>query len=132
MILVDANLLIYALNVESPQHERAHSWLDDRLNGPVGVGLPWPVLQAFVRIISNPRVLPNAMPPAQAWAQVEEWLELDATFTPEPRLRQATPLAGTAPRRNHSSRLFPTTPPGPLVPPPPAPHPSAPTDRAPR
>jgi toxin-antitoxin system PIN domain toxin len=97
MILVDANLLVYALNVESPQHERAHAWLDDRLNGPLGVALPWPVLQGFVRVISNPRVLPNPMPPAQAWGQVEEWLALDATFTPEPTRRHREILAGLMP-----------------------------------
>jgi hypothetical protein len=29
-------------------------WLDERLNGTVGVGLPWPSLLAFVRLATNP------------------------------------------------------------------------------
>lgn len=97
MILVDTNLLVYAVNGESPLHEEAQGWLDARLNGPLGVALPWPVLHGFVRLISNPRVLPNPMPLSQAWAQVEEWLELDATFAPEPTRRHREILAGLMP-----------------------------------
>jgi toxin-antitoxin system PIN domain toxin len=101
MILVDTNLLVYAVNAEAPDHEKARGWLDGRLNGPIGVGLPWSVLNGFVRLISNPRVLPNPMPPARAWDQVEEWLELDSTFAPEPTHRHRQILADLMP---HVSR----------------------------
>lgn len=50
MILVDANLLLYAANRAAPEHERARAWLDDWLNGTVPLGLPWPSLLAFVRL----------------------------------------------------------------------------------
>ena len=40
MILVDANLLIYARTDSFAQHERARRWLDQRLNGVAPVGLP--------------------------------------------------------------------------------------------
>lgn len=101
MILVDTNLLVYAVNAEAPDHEKARGWLDGKLNGPIGVGLPWSVLNGFVRLISNPRVLPNPMPPARAWDQVEEWLELDSTFAPEPTHRHRQILADLMP---HVSR----------------------------
>lgn len=97
MILVDTNLLVYAVNEESTAHEKARVWLDAKLNGPLGVAMPWPVLNGFVRLISNPRVLPNPMPPARAWSQVEEWLALDATFTPEPTHRHQEILASLMP-----------------------------------
>ena len=48
MILVDANLLIYAYAAELPQHAAAHVWLDQQLNTLPRVGLPWPSLLAFV------------------------------------------------------------------------------------
>lgn len=97
MILVDTNLLVYALDEASPFHERARTWLEGRLNGPTGVGLPWQVLTGFVRIVANPRIAPNPMPMGRAWAQVGEWLDLDVTFTPEPTHRHSDILAGLMP-----------------------------------
>lgn len=84
MILVDANLLVYARVADFAQHEAARRWLDERLNGPTGVGLPWPSLLAFVRLVSNPRVFREPMAVAAAWAQVEAWLDCPAAWTPEP------------------------------------------------
>ena len=39
MILVDANLLVYAQIKSTPEHDRAKQWLDEQLNGPAPVGL---------------------------------------------------------------------------------------------
>jgi uncharacterized protein len=66
VILVDANLLLYAANVSAPEHERARPWLDERLNGTVAVGLPWPSLLAFVRLATNPAVLRHPVTTAAA------------------------------------------------------------------
>ena len=84
MILVDANLLVYAQSRSFPQHEPARAWLDGRLNGPAPIGLPWPSLLAFVRIISNPRVVdrPRSLP--EAWSQVEAWLDCSPAWIPLP------------------------------------------------
>lgn len=84
MILVDANLLLYAANRAAPEHERARTWLDDRLNGTVAVGLPWPSLLAFVRLATNPAILRHPASTAEAWRQVEEWLGCEAVWTPLP------------------------------------------------
>ena len=97
MILVDTNLLLYAVDEASPHHARARPWLEDRLNGPVGVGLPWQVLNAFVRLASNPRVSPNPMSVERAWGVVDAWLTLDATFVPEPTHRHRRLLADLMP-----------------------------------
>ena len=74
MILVDANLLLYAKVRDFPQHELAKAWLDERLNDVTGVGLPWQSLLAFVRLASNPRIFQRPLPASEAWVQVEEWL----------------------------------------------------------
>jgi hypothetical protein len=75
VILVDANLLIYARFAASPDHAAARSWLDAKLNGDAAVGLPWPSLLAFVRLTCNPRVFPRPLAIGEAWRQVEAWLD---------------------------------------------------------
>lgn len=84
MILVDANLLLYAANRGAPEHERARTWLDNRLNGTIAVGLPWPSLLAFVRLASNPAILRHPASTAEAWRQVDEWLACEPAWTPLP------------------------------------------------
>ena len=84
MILLDANLLLYAANRAAPEHDRARAWLDDRLNGTVPLGLPWPSLLAFVRLATNPLVVRHPVAAAEAWRQVEEWLECEPAWTPLP------------------------------------------------
>ena len=84
MILVDANLLLYAANRAAPEHERARAWLDGRLNATVPVGLPWQSLLAFVRLASNPLVVRQPARPAEAWRQVEEWLTCEPSWVPLP------------------------------------------------
>lgn len=89
MILVDANVLLYAANHTAPEHDRARRWLDEQLNGTGRVGLPWPSLLAFVRLASNPVVVRDAKTPAQAWRQVEEWLGVESAWIPVPSARHA-------------------------------------------
>jgi len=48
VILVDADLLLYASISDFDQHERARIWLDDKLNAPIRVGLPWSLLTCAV------------------------------------------------------------------------------------
>ncbi len=87
MILIDANLLVYAWNREAPQHERSCIWLQERLNERTGVGIPWSSLLAFVRLVSNRRIFEGAIPVAEAWCQAEEWLGLPNVWVPEPAQR---------------------------------------------
>jgi toxin-antitoxin system PIN domain toxin len=83
VILVDANVLVYAATSSLAQHARARTWLDDRLNGPAPVGLPWPSLLAFVRLVSNPRVFERPRPLGDAWGQVEAWLACAPAWVPQ-------------------------------------------------
>ena len=87
MILVDANLLVYAHVASLPQHQAARVWLDSRLNGPTPVGLPWPTLLGFVRLISNPRIFEQPQTISAAWSQVEEWLTCSVVWIPQPTER---------------------------------------------
>jgi uncharacterized protein len=92
MILLDANLLIYAHVSTFAEHEAARGWLDERLNGHVQVGLPWPTLLSFLRIVTNPRVFEKPESMADARAQVAAWLEAEPAWIPQPSDRHRTVL----------------------------------------
>lgn len=92
MILVDANLLIYASTDVLPQHERAREWLDERLNGVAPVGLPWVSLLSFLRITTNPRVFSRPATITDAWAQVQAWLGCEPVWIPQPENRHRSIL----------------------------------------
>lgn len=87
MILLDANLLVYAHVGDFAQHQRAHAWLDAQLDGSARVGLPWPSLLGFLRLVTNPRIFERPENPADAWSQVTDWLSRDNVWIPEPTER---------------------------------------------
>lgn len=74
MILVDANLLIYAVNEDLPQHKQARRWWEEVLSGVTAVGIPWVSVLAFLRVCTNPRVFSRPLSPEAAIAYVDEWL----------------------------------------------------------
>ena len=74
MILVDANLLLYAEDSRSPHHSRARSWWDGHLSGVDPVGLCWLVINAFIRIGTNPRVFEHPLSLDQAISRVQSWI----------------------------------------------------------
>ena len=74
MILVDANLLIYAIDADSPHHRQARRWLEDMLSGTTRIGLPWIVVLAFLRITTREGILVRTLTPAAAIAYVDAWL----------------------------------------------------------
>ncbi len=94
MILVDANVLVYAHVTSFAQHERARNWLDQQLNGAAPVGLSWASLLAFLRLVTNPRVFDHPEPIADAWRQVLAWLDSETAWIPQPADRHAELLGG--------------------------------------
>ncbi|OGQ91073.1 MAG: twitching motility protein PilT [Deltaproteobacteria bacterium RIFOXYA12_FULL_58_15] len=87
MILVDANLLLYAYDGSSPFHERARNWWQDQLSKPDPVRLAWSTIIAFIRIGTHPRVYEQPLQIDEAVAQVESWLERPMVDTLEPSTR---------------------------------------------
>ncbi len=74
MILVDANLLLYAYDQDSPHHAVARTWLENEISSGRPVRLALIALLAFVRIGSDSRVFSKPLSPAEACGIVESWL----------------------------------------------------------
>ncbi|HOY58624.1 MAG TPA: type II toxin-antitoxin system VapC family toxin [Verrucomicrobiota bacterium] len=74
MMLIDANLLLYAVNSAAPQHEGARRWLDAALSGTEDVGFAWPVILAFLRIATHPGLFPRPLSASAATAKMDAWL----------------------------------------------------------
>jgi toxin-antitoxin system PIN domain toxin len=75
MIVVDANLLLYAYSESSPHHQKARAWLEKVLSGLETVGLPWQTLAAFVRIATDPRIPGYRRSAEEVIRTVHDWLE---------------------------------------------------------
>lgn len=93
MILLDANLLIYAHVTSFPEHSAARDWLDAQLSGSALVGFPWPRLLGFLRIVTNPRIFEQPEPISEAWGQVADWLACESAWIPQQGERHVEILA---------------------------------------
>ena len=74
MIVLDANILLYAYDSASAFHGKARAWLENVLSGSEPVGLPWQSALAFVRIATNPRLSGERLSPEEASQIVDSWL----------------------------------------------------------
>jgi uncharacterized protein len=84
VILVDANLLLYAYHPRAEQHDKSRAWLEAVLSGPELVRFAWLTLWAFLRIATNPRVFDRPLSPDEAEAAVSAWLAQPAAGILEP------------------------------------------------
>jgi len=85
--LVDANVLLYAVNSDARHHDAARRWLDEALVGDESVGLPWLCLIAFTRLATHPAVFPAPLSPDDALDQVRDWLAAPAVVPCPPGVR---------------------------------------------
>lgn len=74
MMLVDANLLLYAYDPAAREHEASRQWLEASLSGTVLVRFSWLTVWAFLRIMTNPRVFERPLTMAEAEHHVSSWL----------------------------------------------------------
>lgn len=94
MVIVDANVLLYAVDSASAHHDEALEWLNRSLAGAEAVGLAWAALLAFVRVGTSPAIFPSPLAVEDAMAQVEAWLEAPAAVVAQPTARHAGILRG--------------------------------------
>jgi len=73
MVCPDVNVLVYAFNASAPLHKKAAHWWEDQLNSQRHVGVPWPVFQSFVRLLTGPHVVETPYTAAELFSLAEEW-----------------------------------------------------------
>lgn len=99
MKLVDANVLLYAVNADAEHHDEARGWLDEALGGAVTIGFAWVVTLAFVRLATHTGVFPEPLSPDEAIDRVDAWIAQPAAAVIEPaegHLRQVRTLLAEA------------------------------------
>ncbi|MEX2625726.1 MAG: TA system VapC family ribonuclease toxin [Ilumatobacteraceae bacterium] len=106
-MLVDANVLLYAVDARSPHHSIAATWLERALNGAQRVGIPWQSIGAFVRIATHPRVTARPLTGTEAWRHVDRWLTADPTWIPPAGERTARVLGQLIAETHITANLVP-------------------------
>ncbi|MGH9280406.1 MAG: type II toxin-antitoxin system VapC family toxin [Acidimicrobiales bacterium] len=94
MNIVDANVLLYAVNEADPKHERSRRWLDGALSERGAVAFAWVVVLAFVRLSTKPGLFPRPLPIDDALTTVRDWLDRPASVIVEPTTRHFDVLSG--------------------------------------
>ncbi|MGA7216783.1 MAG: TA system VapC family ribonuclease toxin [Candidatus Sulfotelmatobacter sp.] len=84
MIVLDANILIYAYNSSSAHHSKARAWLESALSSSEVVGIPWRAISAFLRVMTNPKL------PAERWS-LEQAAQVVDTWMAHSNVRIVTP-----------------------------------------
>jgi toxin-antitoxin system PIN domain toxin len=89
MIVPDVNLLIHAYNSDSPRHDKAKAWWEERMNGDDLVGLAWVVVLGFIRIATHRQILAHPLPAGAVCARVRSWLARPQVSILHPGARHA-------------------------------------------
>jgi uncharacterized protein len=74
MRVVDANVLLYAVNEDAQHHASSRTWLDQALGGADTVGFSWLALLAFVRLSTKPELFKSPLGIDEALDQVQAWI----------------------------------------------------------
>jgi toxin-antitoxin system PIN domain toxin len=75
VIVLDANILLYAYDSASSQHAKARAWIEQAFSGAAPVALPWHTISAFLRIMTNPKLPGERFTLEEAAQLVDRWLE---------------------------------------------------------
>jgi len=84
VIVLDANILLYAYDSASSHHAKARAWVERAFSSADAIGLPWQTVAAFLRIMTNPRLPGERFTLAEAVEIVDRWLE-------QPNVRRLAP-----------------------------------------
>ena len=88
-MLLDANVLLYAVDEQSPSHVRCAEWVTGAFTGRHRIGLPWQTIGAFLRISTHPRVFARPLTSSDAWSIIDTWLGAPTCWIPQVSSRTA-------------------------------------------
>ncbi len=86
MVIPDLNVLVYVYNASAPRHLLAVRWWEDQINGGASIGICWPVLQGFVRLLTGRQIVTDPYSPEEVFSLIDGWLAF-----PSVRLLGTTP-----------------------------------------
>ena len=105
MKLLDANILLYAVNADAPQHASARRWLEGVLGGTEAVAFAWVVLLAFLRLTTKAAVFDRPLSVDEAFDFMDEWLAQPSAVIVQPTARHAAILRGLVSQRGTGGNL---------------------------
>jgi uncharacterized protein len=105
MTLIDANLLLYAVDSSAPQHEAARSWLDEELSSDTPTGFAWLALLVFLRVSTNPRVYRRPLAVPEALDHLAGWLGHPGSVVLAPGRRHVSILRSLLEPRGTAANL---------------------------
>jgi toxin-antitoxin system PIN domain toxin len=94
MKIVDANVLLYAVNQQDPNHRAARAWLETAMSGGETIGFAWQVLLAFFRIATSPRRFSAPLSVGEAGRYIDDWLQQEPATLVQPTPRHLELLTG--------------------------------------
>jgi hypothetical protein len=92
LILLDANILLYLSNLDAPEHAQTKRWMDNLLEGPQWIGLPWVTIWAFIRISTNRRLFPTPLTVSEAFQVIHKLLAAPRVMIVQPGPRHSVIL----------------------------------------
>jgi hypothetical protein len=94
MKTLDVNVLMYAVNSDSPQHGAARDWIESSLSQSAGLGFPWPVVIGFLRLSTRSGIFQRPLSSERALAHVDRWLDHPNAQLLQPTARHRSVLSG--------------------------------------
>lgn len=107
MKIIDVNVLVYATFHDSAQHTPASAWLRRALSDGISVGIPWATVTAFLRLVTNPRVIAAPLGVQQASDLLRSWLAPSHVVVIEPTARHLDVLTGLLQTSGTAGNLVP-------------------------
>ncbi|MGC1207206.1 MAG: TA system VapC family ribonuclease toxin [Ornithinimicrobium sp.] len=106
-MLLDANILLYALDERSPHHERSRDWVEGTFNGDQRVGLPWQTIGAVARIATHPRIMVQPLTSDEVSSRIDAWMACPVVWVPAAGERTARILTRLLRRTGATGNLVP-------------------------
>jgi toxin-antitoxin system PIN domain toxin len=67
MFVIDTNVLVYAVDTDSPYHAACREHIEVCRRGAAAWYLTWGICYEFLRVVTHPRVFRRPLTPRQAW-----------------------------------------------------------------
>jgi uncharacterized protein len=106
LILIDANILLYAYDENSPDHEVCRTWLEREFAGIDQIALPWVTLWAFIRISTNRKSTRTPLDPKVAFELTKQWLDIPGVVVLHPGPRHGEILERLVARHQAAGPLL--------------------------